>query len=260
MSYHRTRFWYSGTEDVSFTFYDGYAIDFPTGVSTLDATLDTVRSPDGIGSAVQQATVPERNVSINGYVVGFPSEEYRRGLERSFAPLSSGRLWAETEAHELFYLDCISAGTPVIEGIRNKPRFQVALVAQYPYWQRDTYEEFLLSMNGTAGNFSQKIISDVPALFQMDLTASTGCQSAYVIIGGNELRYNGAIAAGQTLSVQVDPAGRVTAMLGVANVIGNVTGNLKKLPAGAQTIRLEAPGNSGTVTVKMKYKEAKAGV
>lgn len=260
MRFHRTRFWYQGAADVSFSFYDGYLIDFPAGVSQLDATAVTVRSPDGIGVAIQQQTVPERNVTINGYVFGFPSEDYRRALERAFAPNSAGRLWAETEDHSLFYLDCFSTGTPVIEGIRNKPRFQVSLMAEYPYWQRDTFQELSFSMEGAAVEFRREIISDVPALFVLAITASAGCHGAALVVGGQELRYNGAISAGQTLSVQVDKAGRASAMLGGQSVVGNLTGGLKKLPTGVQTLRLEAPGNGGTVTAIIKYREARAGV
>lgn len=260
MRFHRTRFWYQGAADVSFSYYDGYLIDFPSGVGQLDATAVTVRSPDGIGVDIQQKTVPERNVTINGYVFGFPSEDYRRALERAFAPNSAGRLWAETEDHSLFYLDCFSTGTPVIEGIRNKPRFQVALMAEYPYWQRDVFREFRLELTGETGEYPREIISDVPALFELNVTASSGCQGAALVVGGQELRYNGAIPAEQTLSVLVDKSGRVSAMLGGQSVLGNVTGGLKKLPTGAQTMRLEAPGNGGTVTAIIKYREARAGV
>lgn len=260
MRFHRTRFWYQGAAEVSFSYYDGYLIDFPAGVSQLDATAATVRSPDGIGVAIQQQTVPERNVTINGYVFGFPSEDYRRALERAFAPNSTGRLWAETEDLSLFYLDCFSTGTPVIEGIRNKPRFQVSLMAEYPYWQRDTFQELSFSMEGAAGEFRREIISDVPALFSLDVTASAVCQGAAIRIDGEELRYNGAISAGQTLSVQVDKAGRASCTLGGADVIGNLSGGLKKLPPGNHVIRLEAAGNTGTVTAAIKYREARAGV
>ena len=260
MRFHRTRFWYQGVADVSFSYYDGYLIDFPTGASQLDATAVTVRSPDGIGVDIQQKTVPERNVTINGYVFGFPSEDYRRALERAFAPNSTGRLWAETEDLSLFFLDCFSTGTPVIEGIRNKPRFQVALMAEYPYWQRDVFQEFRLELTGQAGEYPREIISDVPALFELNVTASAGCQGAAIRIDGEELRYNAYLSAGQTLSVQVDKAGRASAMLGGQSVVGNLAGGLKKLPPGNHVIRLEAAGNTGTVTAAIKYREARAGV
>lgn len=260
MSLHRARFYYQGREEVRFGLYDGYVVDFPTGVGQLDSSRSTIRNPDGIGVSCQMETVPERNISINGYVIGSPCETYRRALERSFAPLSTGKLWAETEGHELFYLDCISTGSPVIEGVRNKPRFQIALTAEYPYWQRESTQTIALSMESTAVEFKREIISDVPVLFELDITASAGCQGAALVVGGQELRYNGAIAPGESLSAGVDGAGRAFCTLGGANVIGNLSGNLKKLPAGEQTLRLEAPGNGGTISAKIKYREARAGV
>ena len=260
MSYHRTRFYYQGREEVHFSFYDGYVVDFPTGVGQLDASRSTLRNPDGIGVSCQLETVPERLISINGYVMGFPCEDYRRALERTFAPLSSGRLWAETEEHELFFLDCISTGAPVIEGVRNKPRFQIALAAEYPYWQRDIYQELSLSLDGTAGEFRREIIGDVPALFELEITASSGCQGAALLVGGQALRYNSVIGAGQTLAIRVDGYGLASCTLDGANVIGNLSGGLKKLPAGMQTLKLEAPGNSGTVTAIIKYREGRSSV
>ena len=261
MSLNRTRFWYNGADDVSFNYSDGYIIDFPTGVCTLDAVVDTVRNADGVGVATQQKSVPERNISINGYVIALPSEEYRRKLERCFAPLSSGRLWAETESGELFFLDCVSAAAPVIQGAKRMPRFQVALMAEYPYWQRDTYQELTLFKFGASGNaISAEIVSDVPVPFQVVFSASDGCQGVAIGVGNDELRYTGSISSGQALSIQVDEKGRVTALLDGESVIGNVTGGLKKLPAGKQNIRLEGVGDGVSITAKIKYREARAGV
>lgn len=260
MSYHRTRFFYQGREEVSFSYYDGYLVDFPTGADQLDASRNTIRAPDGIGVSSQLETVPERNISINGYVMGSPSETYRRALERTFAPLSAGKLWAETEGHELFFLDCISTGSPVIEGVRNKPRFQISLAAEYPYWQRDVYRDVALTLVGTAGAYQREIISDVPVLFALEITASAGCQGATLEVDGRVLRYNGSIAAGETLFILVDGSGLVSAVIGDRSVVGNVSGGLKKLPPGTHTIRLEAPGNSGTVNARIIYREARAGV
>lgn len=260
MSYHRARFYYQGREEVHFNFYDGYLVDFPSGVDQLDASRSTLRNPDGIGVSSQLETVPERNIGINGYVMGFPSEDCRRALERTFAPLSTGRLWAETEGHELFFLDCISTGSPVIEGVRNKPRFQIALTAEYPYWQSDTLQEFAFTMTGTSGERQQEIDSDVPVLFTLEITPTDGCDGAVLTVGGQQLRYDGKIAAGKTLVIQANAEGLVSCKLDGKNVIKDYSGGLKKLPPGLQRLKLEAPGNTGTVTAKIKYREARAGV
>lgn len=256
MSLNRTRFWYEGAETVQFDLYGGFAIDFPTGAAELASNLDTVRNPDGIGGSIQQMTTPERLVTINGYIMGLPAEIYRRRLERAFAPTSVGKLWAETDAHELFYLDCTSSAAPAIAGSRKYPRFQATLTACYPYWQRDGAEEIQLRQAAGTGQFNVAVLSDAPALFSAEFLAGAAGSGVALHIGAAELRYTGAIAAGQLLAVSADAAGRVTATLDGADVIGNVSGSLKKLPPGQQLLRLDAPPG----TIKITYREARAGV
>lgn len=256
MSLNRTRFWYEGTGIVQFDLYGGFVIDFPTGAAELASNLDTVRNPDGIGVSIQQMSTPERLVTINGYIMGLPADVYRRQLERAFAPTSAGKLWAETDAHEFFYLDCVSSAAPVIAGNRKYPRFQSTLTACYPYWQRDGTKEIQLRQAAGTGQFNVAVLSDAPALFRAEFSAGSAGSTVALCIGDTELRYAGAIAAGQLLVVSVDAAGRVAATLDGADVIGNVSGGLKKLPPGQQLLRVEAPPG----TMKITYREARAGV
>lgn len=256
MSLNRTRFWYEGTGIVQFDLYGGFVIDFPTGAAEVASNLDTVRNPDGIGVSIQQMSTPERLVTINGYIMGLPADVYRRQLERAFAPTSAGKLWAETDARELFYLDCISSAAPAIAGSRKYPRFQVTLTACYPYWQRDGTQEIQLRQAAGTGQFDVAVLSDAPALFRAEFSAGSAGSAIALCIGAAELRYTGAIAAGQLLAVSVDAAGRVAATLDGADVIGNVSGGLKKLPPGQQLLRVEAPPG----TMKITYREARAGV
>ena len=256
MSLNRTRFWYEGVESVQFDLYGGFAIDFPTGAAELASNLDTVRNPDGIGVSIQQMTTLERLVTINGYIMGLPADVYRRQLERAFAPTSAGKLWAETDAHELFFLDCVSSAAPVIAGNRKYPRFQVTLTACYPYWQRDGAQEIQLRQAAGTGQFDVAVLSDAPALFRAEFSAGSAGSAVALCIGAEELRYSGTIAAEQQLVVSTDAAGRVAATLDGADVIGNVSGGLKKLPPGQQLLRVEAPPG----TMKITYREARTGV
>lgn len=257
MSLNRARFWYVGRETIDCSFFGGFAIDFPQGAAELASNLDTVRNPDGIGTAVQQMTVSERTVTINGYIVGRPGAEYRRRLERAFAPLSSGRLWAETEEGARFWLDCISSAAPVIAGSRKYPRFQATATALYPYWQCE--DETEIRLNGADGKLQNEVTidSDAPVLYRLVFSAASGGAGFALGAGGEELRYTGAIGAGQMLELSADAGGRVTALLDGADVIGNVFGGLKKLPAGKAVWTLETPGG-GTVTIY--FREARAGV
>lgn len=260
MNLNRGLFYFHGNEDVSFTFYDGFPIDFPGGVGKLEGTADTVRAPDGVGVTVQRLTVPERNVTINGYVTAVPSAEYRRRLERAFAPLARGRLWTQTEEGGVFYLDCVSLVGVEVEGARQCPRFQVQLMAEYPYWQRG--EEYSVSVAGAGTSIAGEadILTDVAALFRAEISATGAAEGVRLAVGPEWLEYSGTLGAGETLALGADSAGRISAKIGSKDVVGLVSGGLKKLPGGGQTITLTAAQNAGTLTAKIFYKEARAGV
>ena len=256
MSLNRTRFWYEGAERVHFDYYHGLPIDYPSGVSELAGTLSTAEAPDGVGVEVQRVSVPERNVTINGYIIQLPTAPVRRLLERAFCPAARGRLWAETEEAERFFLDCISSAAATIEGARNFPRFQAQLSAPYPYWQRDREETVTLA---GAGSVTADIGTDAPALFTLAVTAAGGAANGIrLTVGGEYIHFAGTLR--QTLTVSSDAAGRVSATVGGSSVIGQVSGALKKLPAGRQTLTLTAQGAAGTVSATIKYREARAGV
>lgn len=258
MSLNRTRFIYEGAETVHFDYYHGLPIDYPSGASELAGTLSTAEAPDGVGVEVQRVSVPERSITINGYIIQLPSAPARRLLERAFAPCSSGRLWAVTEGERRFFLDCISSASAVIAGARQFPRFQVQVSAPYPYWQAE--QETTVAIP-TAGSVVEEIGTDVPTLFTLAVTAAGGAANGIrLTVGGQYLHYAGALSAGQTLTVSSDAAGRVSATVGGSSVIGQVSGALKKLPAGRQTLTLTAQGAAGTVSATIKYREARSGV
>ncbi len=262
MSLNRTRFRYSGAEEISFDYYSGLPIDYPTGAAEITATVSTVRTPDGIGAETQIATVPARPITINGYIIAPPSVGVRRELERTFAPLTAGRLWAETEEEEAFFLDCISAAAPTIEGLTRFPRFQLSLSANYPYWQAEKEQEITLSLTGQRITAAVDVQSDVPALFSLQIigTGAAGGITLADDLSGEELAYSGSIAAGEQLRIAIDGAGRVEATAAGADVIGKVLGGLKKLQPGRRNLTLRAGSNGGTLTAKIIYREARASV
>lgn len=257
MNLNRARFWYEGAATVHFDYYHGLPIDYPSGASELAGTLSTAEAPDGVGVEVQRISVPERNVTINGYIIQLPSAPVRRLLERAFAPCSSGRLWAATEGERLFYLDCISTAAPTIEGARQYPRFQAQVSAPYPYWQAELETAVTIP---TAGSLAAEIGTDVPTLFTLAVNAAGGAvQGVRLTVGGEYVHFSGTLAAGQTLTVSSDAVGRVSATVGSDSVVGQVSGDLKKLPPGRQTLTLEAQGD-GQVSAIIVYREARAGV
>lgn len=262
MSLNRARFRYTGAEEVRFDYYAGLPIDFPTGAAEIAATISTARAPDGIGALPQITSVPARPITINGYIIQSPSTEPRRKLERAFAPLAEGRLWAVTEDEEEFFLGCISTAAPTIEGKVKYPRFQISLSANYPYWQGANELTAEILLTGQTTTASVEIQSDAPALFRLEITG-TGAASGITLTdveGGGWIRYTGTLAAGKTLAIAVDGVGRVIATAGGQDVIGMVSGEMKKLQPGKRKLTISADFNAGTLTAKIIYREARAGV
>lgn len=260
MSLNRTRFYFMGADTVGFDYYHGMPIDYPSGAAEITATANTAANPDGVGVEMQRMTVPERPVNINGYIIALPSAPCRRQLERAFAPLAKGRLWAVTEGRWKFWLDCVSAGF-AIEGAQKFPRFQVQLLAAYPYWQAEEARVVTVTAAGTRGQTAAEIITDVPALFTLRIAAAGGGASGLrLAAGGAWLGYGGDLADGEMLTVSADAAGRVSADVDGQSVVGLISGELKKLTAGAQVLTLTAQSNAGVLTATISYKEARAGV
>lgn len=262
MSLNRARFRYTGAEEVRFDYYAGLPIDFPTGAAEIAATISTARAPDGIGAMPQITTVPARPITINGYIIQSPSGEARRKLERAFAPLAAGRLWAVTEDEEEFFLDCISSASPTIEGKAKYPRFQISVSANFPYWQSANELTAEIQLTGQTVTASVGVQSDAPALFQLEITG-TGAAGGITLTDvedGGWIRYAGTLAAGTVLAIAIDGAGRVSATAGGQDVIGMISGEMKKLQRGNRKLTISADSNTGTLTAKIIYREARAGV
>lgn len=264
MSLNRCRFWYIANDDrLDFTFFGGLPIDYPSGVDGLQATISTNRSLDGIGAEIQLAQVPERPITISGYINTPDTGPEERKLHRMFAPLKKGRLYAETDDRRVFWLDCYSAAEPAVEGKRRFPRFLVQITAGYPYWQADDSQNLSLTMTGIRSINAVMVVSDVDAVYQAAISCAGGSCKNLALTDqqtGLSLRYGGTLAAGEILEIKVSEFGRVSAAIGSRNVIGLVDVELKKLPAGKPTLIMTADENSGTVTAEITYREAIAGV
>ena len=264
MSLNRCTFWYeTDGKQLDFTFYGGFPVDYPSGVDGLNATVSTVRSMDGVGADVQLAQVPERPVSLTGYIITADAPQEARLLHRMFAPMKRGKLYARTQDREVFYLDCYSSAEPTVEGKKRLPRFLLQLTAGYPYWQSVDSKTLSLSLTGTGSTSVVKVESDVDAVYGAVFSCSGGSCKNLALTDkqtGLSLRYSGTLAADERLVVTISEFGRVAAAIGDRNVIGLVAADMKKLTAGNRTLELTAEENSGTVNAEITYREGRAGV
>lgn len=264
MSLNRARFWYeSGGETVNFDFYSGFPINFPAGADSLQATTMSNKNIDGIGSEIQTAQVPERTVTISGYIVTPYTHQENRLLQRIFATMKKGRLYAEDAEHEIFWLDCVSIAQPTVEGKKRFPRFQIQLMASYPYWQSEDVTTEQMAMSGTQARKELLIVSDVPAIYGISISCAGGSCGGLTFTdleSGDSVQYSGELAAGERLDIAISGSGKLTATIGERNVIGLVDADMTKLPAGRRAFVITAESNSGTITAEIRYREGRGGV
>lgn len=265
MSNLRVHFKYSsGNDSIDFSFYGGFVINFPVGADSLTVSLNNVDNVDGIGSMVGNASVSARPITIEGYIVGYEQEQLRRLLQRTVVPLRQGKLTAEDNHGNVYYLDCVPVTTPAIEGERCLPRFQLQLSAPYPYWQRTEHTDIPILLTADSMYANVDIQSDVPAMYQLYLTASGGSVSSIWLtdtVSRKQAAYLGEIPDGKTLVISFREDGRVYANIDGTSVINNIRCTLKKLDPGSYPLYISAVRAAGAqLSCVLRYWEGRAGV
>lgn len=131
MSFLSKKFKYQNAlgEEIVFDYAHGYLINFPDGVDSVGVKVSTSAGTNNIGSSVQSTAISERAVTINGIVVGANGQELKDRLISVIRPDMTGRLYADGQ-----YLECYVSASPVIGPEPFGARFQVGLLAPYPYW------------------------------------------------------------------------------------------------------------------------------
>lgn len=133
-------------DSIDFDFAGGFLINKPTGIDTLAVKLNEAQGIDQVGSTIQSVNVQSRPVTINGILVGDFQAENKDRLLAVIRPDLSGKLYADD-----YYLNVNPSATPTIEQRKYLAAFQFALLAAYPYWQKDDSASATLS--GVARRF-----------------------------------------------------------------------------------------------------------
>lgn len=114
-----------------FDYANGYLINKPKGIDTLNVSLSQAQGINQVGSTVQSAAVQARPVTISGVVVGDNGEARKNALVATVRPDIPGKLYADD-----YYLDVYVTATPTVEAGNKCAKFQFSLMAAYPYWQK----------------------------------------------------------------------------------------------------------------------------
>ena len=127
-------------DSVVFDYAGGYLINKPSGIDTLSINLSQAKGINQTGATIQSTNIQPRPVTITGYFVGDMQPEKKEKLISVIRPDLGGKLYADD-----FYLNVWPTATPTIEARTHSARFQLSLLAAYPYWCKDDSAETVLS-------------------------------------------------------------------------------------------------------------------
>jgi hypothetical protein len=127
-------------ESVVFDYAGGYLINKPSGIDTLSINLSQAKGINQTGATIQSTNIQPRPVTITGYFVGDMQPEKKERLISVIRPDLGGKLYADD-----FYLNVWPTSTPTIEARSQGARFQLSLLAAYPYWCKDDSAAAVLS-------------------------------------------------------------------------------------------------------------------
>lgn len=127
-------------ESVTFTYNDGFLINKPIGIDTLQVSLSQATGIDQVGATIQSVNIQPRPVTVSGVLVGEFQLQNKELLLSVVRPDLTAKLYADD-----YYLNVRPTSTPTIDPSAKFAKFQFSVLAAYPYWQRDSSIRSVLS-------------------------------------------------------------------------------------------------------------------
>lgn len=115
-----------------FEYANGYLINKPNGIDTVEVNLSQAQGINQVGGTVESKTVQPRPVTISGIIVGTDADARKTQLMSVVRPDIAGKLYADD-----YYLNVHVTSTPIVEAKKKFAHFQFSVNAPYPYWQKD---------------------------------------------------------------------------------------------------------------------------
>ncbi len=127
-------------ESITFVFENGFLINKPTGIDTVQISHSQAQGINQVGATIQSSNVQPRPITISGRLVGGFQQENKDRLLAVIRPDLGGKLYADD-----YYVETKVTATPTIEPVPEFAAFQFSLLAAYPYWQKDDSASAVLS-------------------------------------------------------------------------------------------------------------------
>lgn len=120
--------------EITFTYTNGYIINKPNGIDTVNVSVNEAYGINQVGTSVNSEHVDSRPITISGRIVGDDVAGKKKRLLDVVRP-GAGKLYCDN-----YYLDVRPTATPTVGPDAGHPQFQFSLLAPYPYWRRDESE------------------------------------------------------------------------------------------------------------------------
>ena len=127
-------------ESITFTCNNGFLINKPVGIDTLQVSLSQATGIDQVGATIQSANVQPRPITVSGILVGEFVTNNKEKLLSVVRPDLTAKFYADD-----YYLNVRPTSTPTIDPTKKFAKFQFSVLAAYPYWQKDENAKVNLS-------------------------------------------------------------------------------------------------------------------
>lgn len=258
-------------DSVVFNYSGGLLINKPTGIDTLSVNLSQAKGINQTGATIQSTNIQPRPVTITGYFVGDMQPENKEHLISVIRPDIGGKLYADD-----FYLNVWPTATPTIEAKPTNARFQLSLLAAYPYWCKDDSAVAVLggvqklfkfpwnlSRSYQFGKFTEKKFinvfnkGQVPVPFTATFTAKDEVVNPRITnaITGKFLLVKKTLASGERLVVQIthDRTHVTSSVDGECRGALSLASNLFELDVGDNVLKPEADSGLENMQVDIDY-------
>jgi hypothetical protein len=261
-----------------FEYANGYLINKPSGIDTVQVNLSQAQGINQVGSTVESKTVQSRPVTISGIIVGADQTARKSELMSVIRPDLPGKLYAVD-----YYLNVHVTATPVIEAKQKFAHFQFSVNAPYPYWQKDnTVSQALsgvqrqfkfpwnISRTYRFGQWMQTQFMNihnngqVPVPFTVTFSAKNDVENPKIIhvTTGEELILNKSMVTGERVVVEITHDRTYV----TSSVDGNIRGALDldstlfRLGVGDNVLKPEADSGLDQLEVQINFATEIVGV
>lgn len=126
--------------ELIFNYDNGFLLNKPVGIDTLQISHSQSQGINQIGSSIQASNIQPRAISVSGRIVGSNQASKKDLLLAIIRPDLWGKLYADD-----YSIDVRPTSTPAVDWDMLFAKFVFSLLAPYPYFQRTVNSKTMLS-------------------------------------------------------------------------------------------------------------------